>query len=101
MPSARAARWSTSPASLVSRPLRELVEQVFEAAGLPMQLVQRPAPGCGEREDLRSQVARAVGGERDGDAAFGRTGCRRDAANAWQLPQRLRDTRARRLDGDL
>src|SRR5579884_2684240 len=49
--------------------LGELVEQVLEAAGLLVQLVQRPAARLGEPEDLGAQVGGAVGGDGHGHAA--------------------------------
>src|SRR5439155_721975 len=68
---ARAAPPSTPSAGRVSRVAArgELAEQLLQTPGLLVQLVQRPAAGLREREDLGPQVGTAVGGEREGDAA--------------------------------
>src|SRR5258708_4327078 len=78
---------------------RELMEQLLQARTLLVQLIQGPAAGLGEVEDLRSEVAAAVGAECDRHPAVGGGGGF-GAPHAGQLAQRLHDARAARLDGD-
>src|SRR5207253_7775395 len=79
----------------------QLVEQVLEAPGRLVQLVQRPPAGLGESENLGPQIGGAIGGERDRHAPVGGRARRTHLAHAGELAQRLRDARAGGLDGDL
>src|SRR5205814_10509968 len=87
----------TSPLRLAG----QLVEQVLEAPSGLMQLVQHPAAGLGESEDLGPQIGRAIDGKRDRHPTIRRRACRTHLAHAGELAQRLRDARAGGLDGDL
>src|SRR5213080_4304873 len=89
------------PPPTPTRRLRELVEQVLQAARLLVQLVQGPALGLGEGEDLRPEIPTAVRGERHrGPAVAGAPG-RMDRAHAGEVAQRVCHSVARRLNGDL
>src|ERR1041384_1717070 len=87
----------TSPLRLT----RELVGQLPGAPGRLMQLVQRPAAGLGESEDLGPQVGGAIGGQRQRHSTIGGRARRTHLAHPGELAQRFRDARAGGLDGDL
>src|SRR5689334_6671246 len=78
----------------------QLMEQVLEAPGDLVQLVQRPAAGLGESVDLGPQIGRAIGAEGQRHPPI-RGGARSHVAHAGEPAQCLGDTGAGGLDRDL
>src|SRR2546430_7370603 len=87
----------TSPLRLT----RQLMEQVLEAPSRLMQLVQRPAAGLGESEDLGPQIGRAIGGERDPHPTIRRRAFRTHLAPAGEPAPRPPHAPPGGLDSDL